>query len=244
MFEGWPSIVAAGVLLLATADPATLLARADAPHDAFSEGVIRMRVTVAERGKPPAESLLDLLVQGNEKSLCIFREGKQKGRRILTAGERLWLIVPGTAKPVPISKSQRLMGAASIGDVAGLRYSDTYQATLRPDDETVPAPGSATPCHVLDLAAKRKGAPYPSAVLWVGTGDGLARRLRLALGSGKPAKEVRFTGYSDKLRLHTMEIRDLLAAGGENVTSLTFESYEAKKLDGATFSPEGARAVP
>ena len=41
-----------------------------------------------------------------------------------------------------------------------------------------------------------------------------------------------------------MEIRDLLAAGGANVTSLVFENYARRPLDPSMFDPEGARAVP
>jgi hypothetical protein len=41
-----------------------------------------------------------------------------------------------------------------------------------------------------------------------------------------------------------MEIRDLMAGGGANVTNLVFESYEKRPLDPAMFDPEGARAVP
>ena len=53
-----------------------------------------------------------------------------------------------------------------------------------------------------------------------------------------------FTGYGDDQRLRTMEIRDLLVAGGANVTSLVFERYEPKPLDPSIFDPAGARAVP
>ena len=227
-----------------TADPAAMLSRADAPHDAFQEGVIRLRVVVRERGREPVANLLELFARGTDQSLCVFREGKQKGRKILTLGDRVFLIVPGASRPVPVSKSQRLMGAASFGDIAQLRFADTYQATLRPDEEPVAGKDGETPCHVLDLKAVRAGSAYPTAVLWAGRDDGLARRLRLSLASGKEAKEVLFTSYGDKHRVATMEIRDLLAKGGENVTALIFESYEPRALDPQTFDPEGARAVP
>ena len=229
-----PVLIAASVAAAVPADPAALLARADAPHDRFLEGIIHLRVVVNERGKKPLENLLELFVRGTDASLCVFREGKQTGRKILTVGDKVWLIVPGASRPVPVSKSQRLMGAASFGDIARLRFADEYEGTLRPGDGD----------FVLDLTAKRKGAAYPAAVLWIGRADGLARRLRLSLASKKEAKEVTFTGYGDDRRLHTMEIRDLLAAGGENVTSLVFESYEPKALDPAIFTPDGARAVP
>lgn len=233
------SALIASVLL--TASPAEMLKRADAPHDAFPEGVIRLRVVVSERGKKPVESLMELFVKGSDTSLAVFLSGKQKDRKILTVGDRVWLIVPGASRPIPVSKSQRLMGAASFGDIAGLRFAGEYDATLRPEEETVPASESPTPCHVLDLKAKRKGAAFPSAVLWTGTEDGLARRLRLSLASGKQAKEVLFTGYGEKHRVKTMEIRDLLAKGAATVTSLEFESYDLKSLDPALFDPGKAR---
>jgi len=215
-------------------DPAALLARADAPHDRFLEGVIQLRVVANERGKPPIENLLELFVRRTEASLCVFREGKQAGRKILTVGDKVWLIVPGASRPVPVSKTQRLMGAASFGDIARLRFADEYDGALRAGEGD----------FVLDLTAKRKGAPYPTAVLWIGRDDGLARRLRLSLASKKEAKEVTFTGYGEDHRLRSMEIRDLLSAGGESVTSLVFERYEPRALDPSIFTPDGARAVP
>src|SRR5262245_46755342 len=185
---------------LALAAPATMLQKADAPHDAFSEGLIRLRVIVAERGKEPVDTTIDLFVQGTDKSLCVFREGKQKGRKILTVGDRVWLIVPGASRPIPVSKSQRLMGAASFGDIARLRFADEYEGTLREEESTVEGKGGATSCRVLDLKAKHAGSAYPTAVLWIGRDDGLARRLRLSLASGKEAKEVLFTAYNEHLR--------------------------------------------
>jgi hypothetical protein len=203
-----------------------------------------MRVVVEERGKEPAGTAMDLFVKGTDTSLCVFTEGKQKGRKILTVADRVWLIVPGASRPIPVSKSQRLMGAASFGDIARLRFADEYEATLRDEEATVPGRAGETPCRVLDLKAKRAGSAYPAAVLWTGRDDGLARRLRLSLASGKDAKEVLFTAYGEKLRIKTMEIRDLLSKGGSSVTTLAFDSYEARPLDPKMFEPEGARSTP
>lgn len=225
-------------------DPVGMLRAADASHDAFREGVISLRVVVNERGKKPLHSRLELFIQGTDKSLAVFREGKQKERKILTVGDRVWLIVPGAAHPIPVSKTQRLMGAAAFGDIARLRFADEYEATLRPAEETITEKGGETRCRVLDLKAARRGSAYPTAGLWIGRDDGLARRLRLALASGKEAKDVLFSSYDDNHRIATMEIRDLLTAGGANVTELVFESYEQRPLDPAIFDPEGARAVP
>jgi hypothetical protein len=226
------------------ADPAEMLRRADAPHDAFPEGIIRLRVVVNERGKKPLTSEIELFVKGTDRSLVVFRAGKQEGRKILTQGDRVVLIVPNATRPVPVSKSQRLMGAASFGDIARLRFADEYDAVLRPAEEAITDADGTTRCRVLDLTAKRKGAAYPNAVLWVGADDGLPRRLRLSLASGKEAKDVSFAGYDDEHRVGMMEIRDLLGAAHADVTRIDFLSYQRKSLDASLFEPEGARALP
>jgi hypothetical protein len=250
MYRRWAALAA--LLLLTGADaraaapaaePAALLRRADASRDAFNEGVIGLRVIVNERGEKPVSSVLQLFVKGADQSLLVFKEGKQKGRKILTLGERVFLIVPGASRPIPVSKTQRLMGAASFGDIARLRLVEQYEATLRPEEQTLSGEVGTTRCDVLDLAAKKVGSAYPTAVLWVGRDDALPRRLLLSLASGKEAKDVRFTSYDNKGRVAAMDIRDLLNTGGANVTSLKFESYEERPLDPAIFDPEGARAV-
>jgi hypothetical protein len=227
-----------------SADPIGILRRADAPQDAFSEGVLRLHVVVNERAKKPTANVLQLFVKGTDQSLVVFREGKQQGRKILTLGDRVYLIVPGASRPIPVSKSQRLMGAASVAAIARLRLSDDYEATLRPGEEKIEGASGETVCRVLDLTARRPGSAYPAAVLWVGRDDGLARRLRLSVASGKDAKDVTFKSYDAKRRITAMEIRDLLAEGHETVTNLVFESYEQRPLDPAIFDVEGARAVP
>ena len=251
MFRAWAALVVVGILagpdagsVAPATDPVEMLRKADAPYDAFLEGVIKLRVLVNERGKKPVASQLEVFVKGTDLSLLVFREGKQQGRKVLTQKERVFLIVPTASKPIPVSKSQRLMGAASFGDIARLRFAENYEATVRPAEERVEAASGGTPCRVLDLAAKHSGSAYPSAVLWVGRDDGLARRVRLSLASGKAAKDVSFTSYDGQHRIATMEIRDLLTAGGANVTALVFENYEKRPLDPAIFDPEGARAVP
>src|SRR5262245_418302 len=123
MFSALVLVAVAGTL-----DPAAMLHRADAPYDAFPEGVIRVLVSVSEAGKDPAVARMDLYVKGRDRSLCVIRDGKQKGRKILTVGDKVWLVLPTATKPVPVSKSQRLMGAASFADVASLELSGQYEA--------------------------------------------------------------------------------------------------------------------
>jgi len=154
----------------------------------------------------------------------------------------MWLIVPGTTNPVPITPNQRLLGGASFGDVAKLRFADDYTATAREGTEEV----AGRPCLVLDLAAKDPATAYPKVTLWLDAADHLARRLMFFLPSGKEAKEALITKYgkaAGRTIITEMEIRERLGRESRAVTRLQYLDYRPAKLDDAIFTPEGAKGL-
>lgn len=243
MFEAG---LAAGLIAVAASQGASienLLRAADAPRRVIEEGVVRIQATLEEPAGTTTVSDLDVFVQGSENALCIFRGGPLMGRRILIAGARTWLMVPGSRRAIPISAGQRLLGGASIADVARLWFADTYTASLRPETETI----DQTECKVLDLEARTRKAAYASGTLWIGAGDDLPRKAVFNLASGAPAKEVLFTDYGrrdGKAILERMQIRHMLPVERGQLTTLHYVGYEDRKLDPATFDPAGARLVP
>ena len=219
-----------------------LLRAADATRHVIEEGVISVRVLVRAGDETPALSELDVYVKGPNRTLCVFREGKQKARKVLVIGDRVWLIVPGSKRPIPVSANQRLLGGASVADLARLRLAEEFEGTLREGVESV----EDTPCWVLDLKARSAKASYAAGVLWVGQEDRLPRRLRLTLRSGKEAKEILFNAFrreGSRLVLARMEIRHLLAHERGEVTVLDFLRYQPASLDSAIFSPGEAAAA-
>jgi hypothetical protein len=202
--------------------------------------VIRVHAVVQTGQRPADESDLDVFVQGQDRALCLFRTGKHEGRRVLLVGPKAWLIVPGTAKPIPISAGQRLLGGAAVADVAHLRFAAQFTGTLRPLAEQV----GPVRCHVIDLLRKSPSVAYGSGTLWIGEQDRLPRRARLALPSGKAAKEILFQAYRSehgRTVLHRMEIRHLVATERDMVTTLEFREYESRTLDPGLFDPARAR---
>jgi outer membrane lipoprotein-sorting protein len=210
----------------ATADE--ILARADAAWHIVQEGRLRIRATVATEAEPPVVTNLDVYVRGAGDVLCVFRDGKQEGRKILVVGEKVWLLVPGAKHAIPISPSQRLLGGASVADVARLSFAKTFEGKVLPDE---PIDG------VVELARKSTTSPYASGTLWVGRDDGLPRRARLALRSGKAAKEIRFVAP------RRIEIRHLLRAEHGAVTTLELSEIEERRLPPDLFDPSGAAEV-
>jgi hypothetical protein len=218
------------------------LAEVDSTRNAFEESVIRARATQVADGSEQGSAEFEIYAKGRDKALIVFRDPKNNGRKVLTVGSRMWLIVPGATNPVPITPNQRLLGGASFGDVAKLRFAEDFTAAVREGTETV----AGRECRVLDLTAKDPRASYPKVILWVDRADHLARKVLFFLPSGKEAKEALFTKFSKvagKTIISEMEIRDLLGRESRTVTRLQYLDYRPGKLDDALFTPEGAKGL-
>ncbi|MGH9443196.1 MAG: outer membrane lipoprotein-sorting protein [Thermoanaerobaculia bacterium] len=216
-----------------------LLELADAPKRAFPEVVIHTRVVVTENGGSQVPAEFELYKKGDDRALVVFTAGKQKGRKILTVGEKFWILVPGASRPIPVTANQRLVGGASLGDIARLQFSREFDAVIEPDPETV----AGLPCDVLDLKATNARSSYGSGRLWVDRKRHLARKAVLALVSGKPAKEILFERYgveNGKTVLLSMSVRDLLGGSAGAETRLEYSNYRILKIDDSFFTPEGA----
>lgn len=218
------------------------LERVDETRNAFDEAVISARASEVVDGKVTGSADFDIYIKGRDRGVVVFRGGKNDGRKILTSGDRMWLLVPGAKNPIPITPNQRLMGGASVGDVARLRFSQDFSATLRPETERI----GSKDCLVLDLAAKSPGAAYPRIVLWVEAAEILPARALFSLPSGKEAKEVTFTRFaraSGNTVVSEMEIRDLLKREPGALTRLEYLDYKRARIDDSVFTPEGARGL-
>jgi hypothetical protein len=236
----------AGALLAAQPNAAEVqawLKAVDDARNAFGEAVIKARATQLDYGKPAGSADFDIYVKGRDKALIVFRGGKNDGRKALTVGQKMWLLVPGAQNPVPITPNQRLLGGASFGDVARIRFAEDFTPQLRPGTENI---GDRV-CYVLDLTAVAPQAPYPKVTLWIDAeGPKLPRRLVFILPSGKPARQVLFTRFQkvkDKTCVAEMEIQDLLGPQAKTVTKLEYLEIQPAKIDDKIFTPDGARAM-
>ncbi len=213
----------------------------DDARTAFGEAKITARATQSENGKDTGSTDFDIYVKGRDRALIVFRGGKNDGRKALTVGQKMWLIVPGAENPVPITPNQRLMGGASFGDVARMRFAEDFTAAVRPGTETI----EGHVCRVLDLTAASPKASYPRVTLWLDAeGEHLPRKLLFFLSSGKEAREVSFTKFRKvrgKTAVSEMEIHDLLGPNARSVTRLEYLDIQPARIDDVIFTPEGAK---
>jgi hypothetical protein len=234
--------LALAIVLASAPDVQSWLQAADATRNAFEEAVITARASQVVDGKVTGSADFDVYTKGRSRGLIVFRSGPSSGRKILSDGPRMWMIIPGASRPIPVTPNQRLLGGASMGDVASLRFAEDFTAALRPGEESV----AGKTCRVLDLTAKSLTAPYPRVVLWWNVSERLPAKVLFHLPSGKPAKEVTFTRFSrkeGKTIVSEMEIRDLLSRDPRAFTRLEYTDYRPAKLDDALFTPEGAKGI-
>jgi hypothetical protein len=214
----------------------------DEARTSFNEAKITARATSWEGDKNLGSADFDIYVKGRDRALIVFRGGKNDGRKALTVGEKMWLLVPGAENPVPITPNQRLMGGASFGDVARMRFAEDFTAAVRPGTEKV----GGHVCRVLDLTARSPRAPYPKVTLWLDAeGERLPRELLFYLPSGREARQVLFTRFGKfggKTAVTEMEIRDLLGPKANTMTRLEYLDIQTARLDDSLFTPDGARA--
>jgi hypothetical protein len=239
---GW--LLAAGLLSAQTPEEVRQwLKDVDASRSAFGEAKLRARATQIENGKTLGTADFDIYVKGRERALIVFRGGKNDGRKALTVGTKMWLIVPGAEHAVPITQNQRLMGGASFADVASLRFAEDFEPTLRPGTETL----DGRVCRVIDLAAKAPGAAYPRATLWLDAGAArLPRKIVFSFSNGLAAREVTFTKFREvrgRNVVAEMEIRELFGAKQNVVTRLEYLEIQPAKIDDSIFTAEGAKAM-
>lgn len=246
------ALVVWSIALLATAaatapaqtppDVQSLLVAVDATRNVFDEAIISARATQIVDGKTAGSADFDLYVKGRDRGLIVFRGGRNSGRKVLTSGNRMWLLVPGSTNPIPVTPNQRLLGGASFGDVARLRFAEDYTAKATGEAETV---GDRN-CRVIELTAKSRTSPYPRLLLSADERAKLPCRVRFFLASGKEARSVAFTRFAregEKTVVAEMEIRELLGAASRTVTRLEYRDYRTARLDPKIFTPEGARGL-
>ena len=238
------TLVGLPALPQSSGDLTGLLAAVDATRNAFDEAIISARATQVTNGKEASSADFDVYVKGRDRGLIVFRGGRNGGRKVLTNGDRMWLLVPGSTHPVPITANQRLLGGASFGDVARLRFSEDYTAKATGENETI----GGKACRVLELTAKSTRVTFPRVLLSVNEREKTPCRVRFFLASGKEARAVTFTRFSqlaDKTVVAEMEVRELLGSASASgvVTRLEYRDYRKARLDARIFTPEGARGL-
>ena len=159
-----------------------ILARVDRlrhPWPAFTVELALKAPGISQRWKVSARENGDTRLDGLSP--------KEAGRAVLMLGDQMWLLLPGTRRPVRVSPQQRLMGPAAGGDVARTRFHEDYTVEGMVEDA-----GEGRPCWRLELAARRPSLSARKVLLWVAKDGVVPVRAEFRLASGKLARTAHF----------------------------------------------------
>lgn len=182
-----------------THDSAAIIKAADRYRLTSENMEIQSLITTYLRdGSKENERQYLVYAQSNRQSLVVMQSPAEKGQKVLMSGDDFWMILPGSQRPMRITPMQKLLGDASIGDVATLSWTQDYTAELVGEEKC-----AETTCLHLTLSANRKSAAYQKIELWVGKQKFQPLRADLYVQSDKLAKQASFT--LDKNNPETIE---------------------------------------
>ena len=191
----------AATVAQAADDVPALLKAADRYRTGQDNLQVETLVSVTNRdGSPDKERRYTVFVQAQHKSLVLMRSPAEAGQKVLMLGDDFWLLMPGSARPLRITPTQKLLGDASTGDIATLRWAEDYSGSVAGEEPCAQAAGgiaaAATTgpaqCLHLSLAAARKGLSYARIELWLGKARHEPVAAELYVQSDKLAKVARF----------------------------------------------------
>jgi outer membrane lipoprotein-sorting protein len=204
-------------------------------------------LTVAEQDGTSTE----MVVQArNQNFLAVYRSpSAQAGQKILERGQNMWFIAPNTSRPVPISPRQKLLGAASYGDIAGQRWSADYRPVSR--DESMEDGKSII---IMNVVATSPMATYDALTLYINAEDLYVIRSEMKASNGDVLKTATYT-YGNKVPgRHTEASGQFDSAGfiSETVitdrsnarTTLRYRDVRFRPIPAQTFILSNVMATP
>ena len=231
-------LLAAAVLLAsaarATPDVPALLLKADSYRGGNAALQVETEVTTLKRdGSTDKERRYTVFTQSQHRSLVLMRSPAEAGQKVLMLGDDFWLLLPGSARALRITPSQKLLGDASTGDIATLSWADDYTGTLVGDASCA----DQRPCLHLSLQAARKGLSYQRIELWLGRQHHEPLAADLYVQSDKLAKRAVFV--LDKpaapTRVDAMLLTDEL--GGGKQTRVRYLSRQPREVPAQWLNP-------
>lgn len=147
------------------------------------------------------EAMFRGFFSGDDKSVLICTNGKNKNMKVLMKGDDMWVSLSGSKRALRITPMQRLMGEAANGDVAKITFSRDYTAAVL---------GGEGGLLKVELRARSRGATYQRAMLFVDAASYMPVRAEFYLLSGKHFKTAYYYPDESRRTIPRIKIEDKL----------------------------------
>ena len=228
------SAVAATVLFCASASArdASQIIKAVDDNLTFDEGVMKAKMIDKKAGGAAKEFDMEIRFKKGTGTLMEFTApARERGKKVLLAGDNMWMYVPGLSRPVRLSGRDSFMGTSfSNRDLMDYEMDNDYVSTVLSENDSE---------YKIELKATNKNVSYPRILMWVDKSRLLPTKQELYTVSGNLIKTMTFSDVKDfdgKARPSLMTISDVLTAGSE--TRVIISRMSSEKIPAATFSPQ------
>ena len=180
--------------------------------------------------KLDGERLYHVYVKPGRRSLVLFKTAAESGQKMLMLDDKYWLMLPASKRPLRITATQKLLGEASVGDIATMTWSEDYHGTI-----VAPEALQGVAALKLDLRSAREGTTYDRIALWVRADNyRRSRQSCISLGqTGQVALRAWRVGGPRGHRAHAL-------AGSHPVnrrTVLQYRSIEETEIPDKLYNP-------
>lgn len=181
------------------------LKRADKYRIQVDEGSTDVDIVLYRQDKAIESNRYHVAFNHQGESRVEMLDTRTKGQKVLLLKEAMWLFTPRTKRAIRITPMQRLMGQASYGDVASMRWGDEYlwdEKTFALEEQ------EGKQLIKVGLAANRASSTYRNVVLWIRADTALPTYAEFYLASGKLMKSAKYrvsetdAQWVDKIEFH------------------------------------------
>lgn len=149
---------------------------------------VETQITTFNRdGSKEKERRYMVFAQAKRQSLVLMQSPAEQGQKVLMLGDDFWMLLPGSQRPLRITPMQKLLGDASIGDIATLSWAQDYEGKIIAEERC-----GEQACLHLSLSATRKSVAYQHIDLWLGKARHEPLKADLYVQSEKLAKQATF----------------------------------------------------
>ncbi len=214
-------------------DIKSILKTADGYRQQGEELLIKTEVNLYENDKLDKQSLYHVFVKSGRRSLVVFKSAGELGQKVLMLDDKFWIFLPNTRRPIRITPMQKLLGEASVGDIATLTWSEDYDGTIVDRNITEQGINSIK----LDLNSTRKGTTYHRIELFVSQEEYFPLKANLYLKSGKLAKVACYESgtMNDQRRVVVMTLVDRI--NKHQKTRVNYQGMENKTIADKFYNP-------
>ncbi|MEO8008427.1 MAG: outer membrane lipoprotein-sorting protein [Betaproteobacteria bacterium] len=216
----------------AAVDVQALLKTADRYRLPAQALMVETEVKLFKANNLDKERRYTVYVKPGRRSLVVMQSPSEKGQKVLMLGEEFWQIMPQSQRPIRITPMQKLLGDASVGDIATMNWGEDYTGTVVAEENI-----GGTTCLHLSLTAQVRGMSYQRIELYLAKADLRPVQAGLYVASDKLAKRATFTveDVAGRPQVAEMILVDEIQAGRRTV--IRYLKRQARSIPDEFYNP-------